>query len=94
MIVRNGNEQKPLWRPWVSLLDREKLVVHITSGSKALDELLGGNETMAITKAFEAFGEFRSGKTHGTHALRYHTGNRTTWKNLVADIYFEDFVKE
>ncbi|KAE8658326.1 Meiotic recombination protein DMC1-like protein [Hibiscus syriacus] len=49
-----------------SLLKR-KSVIRITTGSQALDELLGGGrETSCIT---EAFGEFRSGKTQLTHTL-------------------------
>ncbi|CAN1279854.1 Meiotic recombination protein DMC1 homolog [Linum perenne] len=46
---------------------RRKAVVRITTGSQALDELLGGGiETSCIT---EAFGEFRSGKTQLAHTL-------------------------
>ncbi|XP_021691994.1 meiotic recombination protein DMC1 homolog isoform X2 [Hevea brasiliensis] len=46
---------------------RRKSVIRITTGSQALDELLGGGiETLAIT---EAFGEFRSGKTQLAHTL-------------------------
>ncbi|PIN11334.1 Meiotic recombination protein Dmc1 [Handroanthus impetiginosus] len=46
---------------------KRKSVVRITTGSQALDELLGGGiETLAIT---EAFGEFRSGKTQLAHTL-------------------------
>ncbi|XP_076937180.1 meiotic recombination protein DMC1 homolog isoform X3 [Bidens hawaiensis] len=46
---------------------RRKAVVRITTGSQALDELLGGGiETLQIT---EAFGEFRSGKTQLAHTL-------------------------
>ncbi|KAH9682449.1 Meiotic recombination protein DMC1-like [Citrus sinensis] len=46
---------------------RRKAVIKITTGSQALDELLGGGiETGAIT---EAFGEFRSGKTQLAHTL-------------------------
>ncbi|KAK9930898.1 hypothetical protein M0R45_018202 [Rubus argutus] len=42
-----------------------KSLIRITTGSQALDELLGGGiETLAIT---EAFGEFRSGKTQLAH---------------------------
>ncbi|URE23950.1 auxin-induced protein [Musa troglodytarum] len=49
------------------LLLRRKAVVRITTGSQALDELLGGGiETLSIT---EAFGEFRSGKTQLAHTL-------------------------
>ncbi|XP_020105227.1 meiotic recombination protein DMC1 homolog isoform X2 [Ananas comosus] len=44
-----------------------KSVIRITTGSQALDELLGGGiETLSIT---EAFGEFRSGKTQLAHTL-------------------------
>ncbi|XP_048235496.1 meiotic recombination protein DMC1 homolog isoform X4 [Ricinus communis] len=46
---------------------KRKQVVRITTGSQALDELLGGGiETLCIT---EAFGEFRSGKTQLAHTL-------------------------
>ncbi|KAG8093571.1 hypothetical protein GUJ93_ZPchr0012g21840 [Zizania palustris] len=49
------------------LLLKRKSVVRITTGSQALDELLGGGiETLCIT---EAFGEFRSGKTQLAHTL-------------------------
>ncbi|OAY76074.1 Meiotic recombination protein DMC, partial [Ananas comosus] len=49
------------------LLLRRKSVIRITTGSQALDELLGGGiETLSIT---EAFGEFRSGKTQLAHTL-------------------------
>ncbi|CAI0559372.1 unnamed protein product [Linum tenue] len=48
-------------------LIRRKAVIRITTGSQALDELLGGGvETSCIT---EAFGEFRSGKTQLAHTL-------------------------
>lgn len=49
------------------LLERLRERKHLTSGSKALDELLGGGfETQAIT---ELFGEFGSGKTQIAHQL-------------------------
>nr|XP_015618986.2 meiotic recombination protein DMC1 homolog isoform X1 [Oryza sativa Japonica Group] len=49
------------------LLIKRKSVVRITTGSQALDKLLGGGiETLCIT---EAFGEFRSGKTQLAHTL-------------------------
>ncbi|KAA0013918.1 MAG: DNA repair and recombination protein RadA [Thermoplasmata archaeon] len=49
------------------LLERLKERQHLTTGSKALDELLGGGfETQAIT---ELFGEFGSGKTQIAHQL-------------------------
>ncbi|PRQ36604.1 putative ATP diphosphatase [Rosa chinensis] len=48
-------------------LTRRESVIRITTGSQALDELLGGGiETLAVT---EAFGEFRSGKTQLAHTL-------------------------
>lgn len=49
------------------LLDRRKAVGKLTSGVKALDELLGGGfESQAIT---ELYGEFGSGKTQIAHQL-------------------------
>lgn len=49
------------------LLARRQNLKRILTGSKALDELLGGGvETQAIT---EAFGEFGSGKTQLAHQL-------------------------
>ncbi|KAJ9473256.1 Meiotic recombination protein DMC1-like protein [Diplonema papillatum] len=51
----------------VEALEKRRDVVKITTGCKALDEVLGGGiETMAIT---EAFGEFRTGKTQLAHTL-------------------------
>jgi len=42
-------------------------LTRITTGSKKLDDLLGGGiESMAIT---EIFGEFRTGKTQLCHTL-------------------------
>jgi len=49
------------------ILERRKTVAKLTTGSKALDELLGGGlETQAIT---EAFGEFGAGKSQLGHQL-------------------------
>jgi DNA repair protein RadA len=49
------------------ILERRRKVGKITTGSKALDNLLGGGvETQAIT---ELFGEFGSGKTQICHQL-------------------------
>jgi DNA repair protein RadA len=49
------------------LLDRRKAVGKLSSGVKALDELLGGGfESQAIT---ELYGEFGSGKTQIAHQL-------------------------
>lgn len=48
-------------------LQNRKDVLHITTGSAALDQLLGGGiESRSIT---EAFGEFRTGKTQIAHTL-------------------------
>jgi len=48
-------------------LTKRKEVIRLTTGSKALDDLLGGGvETMCIT---EVFGEFRTGKTQLCHTL-------------------------
>ncbi len=49
------------------ILEKRKEIKRLTTGSKALDELLGGGvETGAIT---EFFGEFASGKTQIMHQL-------------------------
>eukprot|EP00898_Chlorokybus_atmophyticus_P000221 jgi/Chlat1/119/Chrsp1S00220 len=50
-----------------AVLERRKSVIRITTGSTALDDLLGGGlETMCLT---EAFGEFRTGKTQLAHTF-------------------------
>jgi RecA/RadA recombinase len=47
--------------------EKRKNIVHITTGSSALDKILGGGvETSSIT---ELFGEFRTGKTQLSHTL-------------------------
>jgi DNA repair protein RadA len=49
------------------ILERRKEIQKLTTGSKALDDLLGGGlETQAIT---EFYGEFGSGKTQVMHQL-------------------------
>ncbi|KAL9654784.1 hypothetical protein ABK040_008578 [Willaertia magna] len=51
----------------VEFLQKRKKVIRVTTGSSALDTLLGGGiETMSIT---EVFGEFRTGKTQMCHTL-------------------------
>ncbi|XP_049850877.1 uncharacterized protein LOC126324059 [Schistocerca gregaria] len=51
----------------VDLLEKRKSILRITTGSEALDKLLGGGiESTTIT---EAFGEFRTGKTQLAHTL-------------------------
>ncbi|KAK9837579.1 hypothetical protein WJX74_000796 [Apatococcus lobatus] len=48
-------------------VSREKLIVKITSGCTAVDEILGGGyETKSIT---EIYGEYRTGKTQICHTL-------------------------
>ena len=45
----------------MDLLQRERTVLKVTTGSRALDELLGGGiETKSIT---EIYGEYRCGKS-------------------------------
>lgn len=47
--------------------EKRRNIVHVTSGSAALDKILGGGiETASIT---ELFGEFRTGKTQLAHTL-------------------------
>lgn len=49
------------------ILEKRKTVGHITSGSKNLDDLIGGGfETQAV---MEVFGEFGSGKSQLAHQL-------------------------
>ncbi len=55
------------FEPGDVLLEKRKEIKRLTTGSKALDDLLGGGvETTAIT---EFFGEFASGKTQIMHQL-------------------------
>jgi len=68
------------------ILERRKRVAKLTTGSKALDELLGGGlETQAIT---ETYGEFGSGKSNLGHQLAVNAtrpvdegglGSHTVW---------------
>lgn len=49
------------------MTERRKLCYRISTGSRELDQLLGGGiESQAIT---EVFGEFRTGKTQLSHTL-------------------------
>ena len=51
----------------LELKEKRKSIHHITTGSTALDKILGGGvETSSIT---ELFGEFRTGKTQLAHTL-------------------------
>lgn len=48
-------------------LQQRSQIIHISTGSTALDQLLGGGvESRSIT---QAFGEFRTGKTQIAHTL-------------------------
>ena len=50
-----------------TFFEKRQSIVHLTTGSKALDQLIGGGmETGSIT---EIFGEFRTGKTQICHTL-------------------------
>lgn len=54
-------------RPLEPLLQRQRQIIHISTGCQAVDELLGGGvESKAIT---EIFGEWRTGKTQLCHTL-------------------------
>ena len=54
-------------QPCAKALEERKRITRITSGSKQLDDLLGGGfESNSIT---ELFGEFRTGKTQICHTL-------------------------
>ena len=51
----------------LAIVERRKKIKKITTGSRTLDDLLGGGvESQSIT---EAFGEFRTGKTQLAHTL-------------------------
>lgn len=51
----------------IEVKEKRKSILHITTGSLALDKILGGGiETSSIT---ELFGEFRTGKTQLAHTL-------------------------
>lgn len=57
----------PKFLTGLEFLNKRKDVIRLSTGSTALDALLGGGvETMAIT---EVFGEFRCGKTQLAHTL-------------------------
>ena len=51
----------------IEVKEQRQQVIHMTTGSSALDKILGGGiETRSIT---ELFGEFRTGKTQLAHTL-------------------------
>ena len=70
------------------LLERRQNLSKIMTGSKALDDLLGGGvETQAIT---EAFGEFGSGKTQLAHQLAVNVTRPVDEGGLDGDALFID----
>jgi len=70
------------------LAERRKLLGYITTGSKDLDELLGGGvETQSLT---EVFGEFGSGKSQLAHQLCVNVQLPMEKKGLDAGALFID----
>jgi len=70
------------------ILERRKSVAKLTTGSKALDGLLGGGlETQAIT---EAYGEFGSGKSQLGHQLAVNVARPTEDGGLDGDAVWID----
>ena len=56
-----------LFKTGLEVKEKRRSVIHITTGSAAVDKILGGGiETASIT---ELFGEFRTGKTQMAHTL-------------------------
>jgi|SRR3990172_5098720 len=70
------------------ILERRKSVAKLTTGSKALDELLGGGlESQAIT---ETFGEFGSGKSQLGHQIAVNVTRPTEDGGLDGDAVWID----
>ena len=70
------------------LLERRKTVQKLTSGTSAMDELLGGGfETQSIC---EVFGEFGSGKTQIGHQLAVNTILPTSQGGLNGEVFYID----
>ena len=70
------------------ILERRKSVSKLTTGSKALDELLGGGlETQAIT---ETYGEFGSGKSQLAHQLAVNATRPVEESGLGGDVVWID----
>ena len=71
-----------------ALLERRKTVQKLTSGTSAMDELLGGGfETQSIC---EVFGEFGSGKTQIGHQLAVNTILPTYQGGLNGEVFYID----
>ena len=67
------------------ILERRKSVAKLTTGSKALDELLGGGlETQAIT---ETYGEFGSGKCCGGDTPVFYYNEKHPHLEPIASVY-------
>src|SRR3989337_115476 len=67
------------------ILERRKSVAKLTTGSKALDELLGGGlESQAIT---ETFGEFGSGKCCGGDTPVFYYNEKHPHLEPIASVY-------
>jgi meiotic recombination protein DMC1 len=65
--ARKIDTRGSLFKSGLEAKERRKSIVHVTTGSSALDKILGGGiETSSIT---ELFGEFRTGKTQLAHTL-------------------------
>lgn len=70
------------------LLEKRKGIKKLTTGSKSLDDLLGGGvETAAIT---EFFGEYASGKTQIMHQLAVNTTLPMDKNGLDGEVLFID----
>ena len=71
-----------------ALVERRKTVQKLTSGTSAMDELLGGGfETQSIC---EVFGEFGSGKTQIGHQLAVNTILPTSQGGLNGEVFYID----
>ena len=71
-----------------ALLDRRKTVQKLTSGTSAMDELLGGGfETQSIC---EVFGEFGSGKRQIGHQLAVNTILPISQGGLNGEVFYID----
>ena len=71
-----------------ALLDRRKTVQKLTSGTSAMNELLGGGfETQSIC---EVFGEFGSGKTQIGHQLAVNTILPISQGGLNGEVFYID----
>lgn len=67
------------------ILEKRRLIGKLTSGSKALDDLMGGGfETQAIS---EFFGEFGSGKCFAGDTLIFYSNPNITHIEPVAEMY-------